>query len=361
MYRIFLTFIVSGMLVAVAYGQQTSINVSVNSEGAIINRIVVSEPGDAPPKEFFLSHQALDFTASTVVDELLESQILGMPRYPFDGNDVEVAATQILLGMTAEQVALLAQRRFEQHENTKDESFDIFGQLTRFDKLLPEEILFLEQRLRFEIQEQDEGTRRIKDEVLTPEQIQLLAELDLVKQARFPTLNPQAYASLGLSDKQQEELANLFRESKAEVIEATLAPVRNMRELFQELFNTYGTPGEEFGEVMKKMTELPEEERTKMNDRIGGMMRESLERNKAVAEQIETRIGELLTPQQRERFANLKKKLERRWGDQIAKQRERESKGNIWVPGPDSWKPGDPVPEGAVPPRPPGRFPRGLF
>ena len=170
------------------------------------------------------------------------------------------------------------------------------------------------------------------------------------------------YASLELSEKQQEELANLFRESKAEIIEATLAPARNLREVFQEMFNTYGTPGEEFGAFMNRIAELPEEERTRMNDRvIGGMMRESLERSKAVTEQIETRISELLTPQQRERFANLKKNLERRWGDQIAKQRERESKGNIWVPGPDSWKPGDPIPEGAVPPRPPGRFPRGLL
>ena len=36
-----------------------------------------------------------------------------------------------------------------------------------------------------------------------------------------------------------------------------------------------------------------------------------------------------------------------------------EKKRDVWVPGPNSWKPGDPLPSGVLPPPPPaGKFPR---
>jgi hypothetical protein len=335
----------------------------MNLDGS--GRIMVIEPGDTPPKQWRLSPQALDFTFQTFFDELLESEIRGMSKY----HNLEAAMTQTLLGMTSEQVTRIAQKQFELHENTKDEAYDILEQLARFDDFAHEEMLVLTQNVREVLREQFENGRKIQEEILTPEQLQRLAALELIMNSEndIPTLNPQSYASLGLSDQQQEELVTIFRESKAELKEITLSMIYGMQELAKEILSPYRTPNEDDSESFNKklamlFETLPQEEIRTIEQKVEAFFAEKSPRKQnAIIERIETKINALLTLQQREQYAKLKKELSEQLElarkEQIAKQKEKKPEDYEWL---NSWKPGDPIPEGAVPPLPPSRFPRGL-
>jgi hypothetical protein len=362
MERIFLTLLLSSMFIASAYGQRTTFSMGTDGSG----RFLVEEPGDAPPKQFRLSPKALDFTLQIALDEVFEGQIRGTSINYLENDDSKMAVTQTLIGMTSKQVTQMAQKRFELYENTKDETFDALEQLVHFDDLSPEEILALKEQFRNLSREDLENARKIYEEVLAPEQLQQLAELELVENLNndFPTLNPRAYASLGLSDKQQEELANLLRESKAEIKEAMLALIREMPKLVKEVFASYIASNEDASaeEIEALLQTLPPEEMKKIEDKIQALGEKNLQKQKTTGERFAKKINELLTPQQREKYVNLKKelsaKLERIRKEQTAKQKDKKPEDYEWL---KSWKPGDPVPEGAVPPLPPSRFPRALL
>ena len=352
MYRIFLILMGCGMLFDSIYGQNTSLSMLHDGSGYIL----VKEPGDAPPKQFRISSQALDFFFTTALDEILDSKIrCVVSQCSLTSDDSEMALYQAMLGMSSEQVTQLAQKRFESYENTKENNYDILEQLVHFDDFSPEEVLLLEQNFRQLIRADFENEEKHLKEVLTSEQLQRIAELELVGDREFPTLNPRAYASLGLSEKQQEELTALLWESKTEILEVQLGMIRGMQKIANEVLADYLTPEDTPEDFDKKIKALPKEEIQKIEDTLKIYAEKILQKQKSTYERIVTKINELLTPQQREKYENLKKELEHRQKELIAQQKEKGPVDNSWM---DSWNPGDPVPEGAVAPQPPSRFPR---
>ena len=369
MERILLPLLLSSMLAATAYGQSTSLSMNLDGSG----RIMVEESGDAPPKNFRLSPQALEFTFQTLFDELLENEIRGISRNTFKQNPVEAAVTQTMLGMTSEQAFLLAKKQYELFENTKDKSYDFLDQLTRFDDLSPEEKLDFGENFSKSLREQFENEDKMLAEVLTPVQLQQLAELEFVSNGGpiqdFPVLNPKAYASVGLSEEQQKELANILRESKTELKEITLSLIYGVKEMAKEVLASYVTSDEEdISMVMAKLYEtLSEEEMEKLQEKFESFAIKTFQKQVESMERIGTKIGTVFTPQQREKLAQLKEELseksERIRNEQLAKlegKKPEEEKKPEDYEFLKSWRPGDPIPEGTIPPPPPKRFPRGL-
>jgi glutamyl-tRNA reductase len=97
------------------------------------------------------------------------------------------------------------------------------------------------------------------------------------------------------------------------------------------------------------------------------LAKKSQQKQEASIEQIGSRISALLTPQQQEKLAGLKKELsekaERVRKEQLAKLENKKPEDEKKPEDYEflkSWKPGDPIPERAVPPPPPrrGGFPR---
>jgi hypothetical protein len=165
--------------------------------------------------------------------------------------------------------------------------------------------------------------------VLSPEQRQKLRELEWIMQtmqeeatkklenenvAYGRPLRLGIYKNLGLSAEQQKQLEAL----KAECFQA-------LSEHFKGVRSGKAMSGVE---AMRKINEISEAIQPKLNAMLTRAQKTKLE-------QLLANPPKFLTAPPA-------------------------PKKDAWMPGPNSWKPGDPIPEGRIPPLPPpsGRFPR---
>ena len=211
--------------------QQTSISMFPDGSG----RIHVDEP-DGMTKDFRLSPKALDFTLATSIDLFIDADSRGAMTYnKFHGNDESVYLYQTAVGMSSEQIALMAKRQFEAHETTKDAYDDDMDRLARFDELSSDEVLALETGFRDGVQVEFEAKAAILNEVLTPEQLRLLDEIALVEDP----LNFKAYEVLGLSEEQKRELEAIRQELMPEMKKDLMNQITAVRDFAKELLEKY--------------------------------------------------------------------------------------------------------------------------
>ena len=190
-------------------------------------------------------------------------------------------------------------------------------------------------------------TRDVINETLTPDQLRKAHEFHLAAMSEFSYVSPSMYEVLDLSDEQKEQLAEIKKEMDAE---------------FKKTLDKHGEVQLKFSKIMqekidKKLEGVTDpEERLKIMTVPGrhdvwethpDLKREFDEANESVkifSNELKVKILDILTDEQWERLQKLVdnppdyvKKILRKWrGD---------SEPTVWTPGPNSWQPGDPIPE----------------
>ena len=177
---------------------------------------------------------------------------------------------------------------------------------------------------------------------LTPEQNQKILETQLANMMHMPVFSPRAFEALNLTDAQRKQMAQIKKELEPEFEETLENRVKEYRTLRQ----------------MKR--ESPEYQ--KISEKIQAQSR-------AFATKFKIAMFDVLTDEQWGRLQNLidnppehalifRKALKELSGESEENKESEES--DVWVPGPNSWRPGDAIPmQYRLERNTRGRFPRG--
>ena len=221
-------------------------------------------------------------------------------------------------------------------------------------------------------------TQKDVENILTPEQMQVVREYELAMMGEIPILNPSMFECLDLTEEQKAQMASIkqameqeFEAIVEELVQAQDALDMLEFDLFDKLgikFDENGIPVDENGKSLmnnlealmeiKKKSELIKKEMTantearmkQINERAGGFMRG-----------FKFEMFDVLTDEQMERMQRIidnPPEFIKKRRDQSQKERAGKEKKDKWQPGPDSWKPGDPIPEEYLQQRQERRFPR---
>ncbi|MDR0328079.1 MAG: hypothetical protein LBI05_07285 [Planctomycetaceae bacterium] len=191
------------------------------------------------------------------------------------------------------------------------------------------------------------------DKVLTAEQKQKIGEAQLAMMGEMPFVVPNMFEALHLTDAQKQQMEKIKQdiepefEKHLETFAENGAIVANKLIGEMEKFRREGniTSVEDAQQraqsiTQKLMKEDPEFK--KAQDEIQSQ-------GKAFATMFKTKMFDVLTDEQWERLQNLvdnPPELAKILLKKLKEQRgEAEKSGSSWMPGPDSWKPGDPLPE----------------
>ena len=313
-----------GCLLTAALQAQESISFVVREDGSAT--MTVTQEGQETPDTYSLSPKAVTFLVPLTLEEYFKAESQGKFSISrFQGEEKEVAAYQSALEMTTEQVTRLAKQRAEFEKNSVTAHSSFLRKLTQFDHLSEEEVTRLDQDARRIMRgEVDSGQALLRD-ILTEEQFTRLQEMELALPSQdgenLPFVNLEAYRSLELSEEQQKKLDSVQKEFEAET--------RNWTQSFTKFLND----GKEFSpEKIEALNTL-------------------VEKSEQLKARMKARVLAFLTPEQTAKYEKLLaewppkfKKLQEDW---LARQKEKGPEDDAWK---KSWKPGDPVPEGAVPP-----------
>jgi len=181
---------------------------------------------------------------------------------------------------------------------------------------------------------------------LSMEQKQKYREMQLTLMGELPIISPDMFEVLNLTDEQRQEMENIKKELEPE-FEKLLEDIANNVLMFSNLLISkqegLADSKDKTDEAMKKIRENPEFKR---------IHEEIRSRGQVFASQFKTKMFDVLTDEQWKRLQGLidhpselaniiLKKLKEERGE----SEEGESSEGGWQPGPNSWRPGDPIPE----------------
>lgn len=269
-----------------------------------------------------------DAINSVMLEEILLAESRGKVVFArlLGANGLDEADYMQLTGITEEQKAIV-EAKSDSFEEPLTSRFNELGK--DFDEKTPEEQAAIEEECRSLFREAVDTMHATFCETLTPEQLQRVRELELVLPSvifgggdmELDSMNSDAYEALGLSDEQRKELDAILEEMN-----------REQKELMKEFVAFVTNPEPEQGAAY-------------------------LEKWKALRTRFKARALALLTAEQQAKLEI----LHGDWAKKIASIQAAEE-GND-MPEDDSWKkswkPGDPIPEGALPPRKKSAFPFG--
>jgi len=196
---------------------------------------------------------------------------------------------------------------------------------------------------------------RLIDENLTPEQKKKFYEFHISYMSETEYIFPGMFEALDLSDEQRKQFGDVQKNMEPEL--------EKHIDLITERWSKWE---EKLDEKVKALTNPEEREKLRM-DIIGGkndiakqiwaeLQPETdkiMESSKKLADELKVEMFDVLTDEQWERLLELidnPPDYVKRVIAQRRAEREQQKKANAsssgWQPGPNSWKPGDPVPEG---------------
>ena len=200
---------------------------------------------------------------------------------------------------------------------------------------------------------------------LTSEQQQKMLEGQLAMMGEMPIVSPNMFEALNLSDAQRQQMEGIKNELEPE-FERHLEDFASgqmivMNKMFDEIerqggFNTANTQDPEgMRENMRAIQERAQSATQKLmaeDPEFKRIAEELQSKGKAFATQFQIKMFDVLTDEQWARLQDLidnppeyARVLLRKMKEQRGEtERARASSGG-WQPGPDSWKPGDPIPE----------------
>ncbi len=243
------------------------------------------------------------------------------------------------LDISDAQSGLLEERVLELENQFNDRFVGLVRQVKNWKELPPEELPGLEEELFGTLTQGWDAFDAIHREVLTSEQLERAKELDLALPSPMLgdldlVVNFAAYEALGLNEEQNEKLAEIRKEMESQ----------------QQRFT------DEFKGFLEKAFSGQMTDQTELNEGMMKIMNETQARTKKIREAVR----EILTPEQRKRLDEIREEIPKKmqaFREALEKKRAENPEDDSWK---NSWKPGDPLPEGAVPPRRPSRFPRGF-
>lgn len=250
---------------------------------------------------------------------------------------------QHFIGLTPAQELHLGPQLDALEEKYNQTGRDYIEQLNNWQNLSPEALGKLEDEfVAFYDQGLSEASTIVQG-TLTPEQIQKAQMHALTVPSMMSQflgepfmLNFSALEALDLSEEQKEKLAKVQEEMKSET-----------DEFFKELTDTLQT-------LLPKNGEEPSEElQKKIMETVGKLQ----EKGKSLAKKHQTQAEGILTKEQKEKLDTIREEMPKKLAEireEIAKKAKENPEDESWK---DSWKPGDPLPEGAVPPPRKPRFP----
>ena len=223
-------------------------------------------------------------------------------------------------------------------------------------------------------------TQRDIENLLTPEQMQAVREYELAMMGEMPIFNPSMFESLDLTDEQREKMEAIKSEMEplfGQIVEEIVKAEDELQQFRFDLFEVVGIKFDENGRLVdengRSLQDNPEVARQK-----GELMEKKFSENVAMRtrmEQLSDRARgfmrgfkfemlDVLTDEQLTKMQHIidnPPEYVKRMRDRLqATRAEREKQeNNRWQPGPDSWRPGDPLPIEYLERRQQrGRFPR---
>ena len=213
------------------------------------------------------------------------------------------------------------------------------------------------------------------EDALLPEIKQKIREAHLAAMGEMSTFSPRLFEALYLTDAQKQQMERIKKGLEPELEKHLEIYGNNAAKILERVNAALSRPDVQRsiadngqGAFLRKLQEEPEHKK---------LLDESYASSKAFATLFRTRMSEILTKVQREHLQllidnppphawYLIQRLRREnWGQykevesDSSESKKAGGEKDIWVPGPDSWKPGDPLPPGVVlPEKPPGSFPR---
>jgi hypothetical protein len=311
-----------------------------------------------PPQNYF--EQALQ---STTHQELQKRGMKSIWRSIWEGGNAtgSLAAELLFLpdirtlwNISDEQFEQIMDAKFrspEQHElhlelhalQNPDDPF-----LDNADVETKEKVIALQDRMW--LQQQDAAANAI-DNTLTEEQKQMIGETMLASMGELPILSLDIFGLLDLTDTQRQQMAEIRKELEPEFEKYLEEFVNGQMAMTNKLYEELARKGinksdegllEKHDAIIKKLM---------MDDlEFRQIYEESQSNVKAFMTRFKIEMFDVLTDEQWDRLQNLIDNPPLHARLFIAKLREQmgvteENEGEVWQPGPGSWRPGDPIPE----------------
>jgi Spy/CpxP family protein refolding chaperone len=188
------------------------------------------------------------------------------------------------------------------------------------------------------------------DNALTPEQKQKMQEIQLAAMGEMPIISPGIFEILNLTNAQKQQMEDVKKELEPEFEKHLETFVDGMTAISRKEFAEFERLGEysDGEDIQKRMQTvrknlMEDSEFKKIFDEIHSS-------GKAFAAQFQVKMFDVLTDEQWTRLLDLIDNPPEHARMFIKKMRERRGvsesrRGGGWQPAPDSWQPGDPIPE----------------
>lgn len=191
--------------------------------------------------------------------------------------------------------------------------------------------------------------------LLSPEQKQRMDEFLLTHMSEMPVFSPSTFGSLGLTDAQKQQMERIKNELEPE-FEKQLENLANAHlimtnKVLDELEKQGGNFDMNDPKAMETKVQAIAMKLSTEDPEIRRLQEEVQSRGNEFSTQFRTKMFDVLTDEQWARFQKLTddppeyiKALRKKMQEQ-QKKLGAADKVDIWLPGPNSWKPGDPIPE----------------
>jgi Ni/Co efflux regulator RcnB len=185
--------------------------------------------------------------------------------------------------------------------------------------------------------------------LLTAEQKQKIREFELVNMSEWRFISFHSFETFDLTDAQKQELEVLKKEFEPE-FERQLEDFVNRQDLDNQMYRMMKAVHEKQGGGLfnvQKQNEI----RAKMlveNPEFKRMHEKMVAERELFATQFKKVMFDVLTDEQWDRYVKLLDNPPdyiKAWRKKIEDAKEAAKKESEWQPGPNSWRPGDPIPE----------------
>lgn len=307
--------------------------------------VEVSDPQFAPGKQPFPSLSTMMRLTQLTLEMEQQGKTLHLRR------EMEGIGYEKLIGLSEAQSAHLdSQQSMIFQENYGKTFMDRQERLLHWTELSADEFNQLENEYIASHRKARNDAEAIYREALTPIQFQNVMEYELAVPPCFSyffgdadddvvLLNLSAYEALDLSEEQKKMMQEFQKALDAQ---------------WKDFFEEYMEFASESFALMQSSTQEGLSEENKQN--LVKKLEKLTERKKSISQKNRKTINEILTQEQKDRLAALREEMPKKLAairEELAKQ-VAESSDDSWK---DSWKPGDPLPEEAVPSQREPRFP----
>ena len=187
----------------------------------------------------------------------------------------------------------------------------------------------------------EEMTNAINDN-LTSDQLKRVKEFRISTMSEYSFISPSMFDALNLSDGQKEQLEEIKK-----LLESEFEKHVDKHVEFEKKYTERLNDG-----LMGKLRDLPDDESRqrfvkdrskKIQEELQPERNKLLESSKALGDKLKIEMFDVLTDEQWNRMVDL---IDNPPDYVKAILKKVQEQRGVWVPGPNSWRPGDPIPEG---------------